>query len=308
LNIAPSTSTVTYNVQAGPLSPATTVTVPLYTSRLTALNPIISNCQSIVHSNYNALILSGKKQLTHGFEFLANYTYAHTLDDGQVLGDTGTFNGSSDASLDPYNQHFEWGNSDYDQRQRFVASVLWAPTVKTDNRALRYAVNGFTLSTIVTAGSPLPVNALMSSTFSPCAQVLLPTTTCAAGKLGIDGGVTGGVEQNASNAAGRIPLFEKNSFRGPTQVRTVDFRIGRDIPLFREGMKLQVFVEAFNLFNHRIITSVNGPAYTYVGGGTATCATANPCLAPVSSFLAPTATSNSLIGARQLQISGKFFF
>ena len=125
----------------------------------------------------------------------------------------------------------------------------------------------------------------------------------------MDGGVTGGVEQNASNAAGRIPLYEKNTFRGPTQVRTVDFRIGRDVPLFRERYKLQFFIEAFNLFNHRIITSVNAPAYTYVPGGTAgTCPSANPCLNPVSSFLTPSATSNSLLGARQLQISGKFFF
>ena len=209
-----------------------------------------------------------------------------------------------------------YGNSDYDQRQRFVASLVWAPTVKSDNRAVRDGLNGFTFSTIVTVGSPFPVNALMSSTFSPCAAVVLPTTTCAAGRTGIDGGVTGGVEQNASNAAGRIPISEKNSFRGATQVRTVDFRIGRDIPLFREGYKLQFFIEAFNLFNHRIITSVNGPAYTYVQGNTATitglpgasCLSANPCLAPVSSFLTPTATSNSLVGARQLQISGKFFF
>ena len=79
LNLAPPTSTITYNVIAGPLSPATTVTLPLFTSRLTTANPIISTCESIVHSNYNALILTGKKQFSHGFEFLANYTWAHTL-------------------------------------------------------------------------------------------------------------------------------------------------------------------------------------------------------------------------------------
>jgi hypothetical protein len=118
----------------------------------------------------------------------------------------------------------------------------------------------------------------------------------------------GGVEQNASNAAGRIPNFEKNSFRGPTQLRDVDFRIGRDIILFRERYKLQVFIEAFNLFNHTIYTSVNTSAYAYIAPGGAGCASTNPCLSPQTSFLTPTASSNSLISARQLQISGKFFF
>jgi hypothetical protein len=303
-NLAPPTSSITYNVIAGPFAPGGTVTVPLFTSRLTTANPIISTCESIVHSLYNALILTGKKQFSHGFEFLANYTYAHTLDDGQVLGDTGTFNGSSDATLNPYNQQGEYGNSDYDQRQRFVTSLLWSPRIQSDNRMVRDAVNGFNFSSIVTIGSPLPVNALMSSTFTPPG--------------GIDGGVTGGVEQNASNAAGRAPNFEKNSYRGPTQVRDVDFRIGRDFNLFSERYKLQLFIEAFNLFNHRIITSVNTSAYAYVAPGGAytnpagvasVCpAGPSPCLNPANSFLTPTATSNALVGARQLQISGKFFF
>ena len=225
---------------------------------------------------------------------MANYTYSHTEDDGQVLGDTGTFNGSSDATLNPYNQQGEWGDSDYDQRQRFVTSFLWSPRVQSDSRVVRDALNGFNFSGIITISSALPQNALMSSTFTPPG--------------GVDGGATGGVEQNASNAAGRIPNFEKNSFRGPTQLRDVDFRIGRDIILFRERYKLQVFIEAFNLFNHTIYTSVNTSAYAYIANGGAGCASTNPCLSPQTSFLTPTASSNSLISARQLQISGKFFF
>jgi hypothetical protein len=307
LNLAPPSKTITYNVLAGALAPAATLTEPLFTSRLTNANPIISTCQSVVHSLYNAFILSGTKQFTHGFEFLANYTVAKTQDDGQVLGDTGTFNGSSDAPLNPYNIENEWGNSDYDQRQRFVASLLWAPTVKSDTRAVRDALSGFTFSSIITIASPLPQNALMSTTFTPCA-VALVGTACPAGFGGVDGGVTGGVEQNASNASGRIPVFPKNTFRGATQIRTVDFRIGRDIPLFRERYKLQFFIEAFNLFNHRINTTVNTAAYTYIGAGASGCAFANPCLNPVPTFLTPSATSNNLVGARQLQISGKFFF
>jgi hypothetical protein len=315
--------TITYNVFPGTLAngrslAASTVTVPFYTSRLNTGIGIVSACQSIIHSEYWGLVTTVKKRFGHGFEFLANYTLSKAKDDGQVLGSTGTFAGSSDAPLDPYNQNPEWSNSDYDQRHRFVTSLLYTPTFNTKNSVLNYIVNGFGFGGVITISSPLPVNALMSSTFSPSYVFNGVKYT------GIDGGATGGAQLNASNTASRIPNFPKNIFRGPTQVRNVDFRITRDIKLYRERYRLQIIAEAFNLFNHTMFTTVNTSAYSYsanigsTGAGTATsCNTANtvspitngfPCLVAQSSFLTPTATSNNLITARQLQISGKFFF
>jgi len=124
---------------------------------------------------------------------------------------------------------------------------------------------------------------------------------------GIDGGPTGGGSLNASPAGSRTPLFPKNFFRGPTQIRDVDFRITRDFKLYHERYKLQIVGEAFNLFNHAMVTTVNFQAYgetNPVGSSTT-----NPTLTPqTGSFLTTSATSNSLNTARQLQISGKFFF
>jgi hypothetical protein len=315
-------ATITYNVlplAAGtfvngtPAPGAGTITVPFYTSRRTigvGSVGIISACQSIVHSQYEGLVTTVKKQFSRGFEFLANYTLAKASDDGQVLGSTGTFSGSSDAPLDPYNQEREWGNSDYDQRQRFVASLLYAPTFKVDNSMLSQLINGFGLSGIINVSSPLPVNALMNSSSSQSFSGI--------GSM-VDGGVTGGVSLNAGNNAGRIPMVSKNYFRGRTQIRDVDFRITRDFKLYRERYKLQIIGEAFNLFNHTIVTTVNTgasgtpAAYTFAANGSGSCTVAlvgntNPCLAPQANFLGTAATSNGLVGARQLQISGKFFF
>jgi hypothetical protein len=296
-------STITYTV-AGPSSGQTfyggvpipaagSVTVPFFTSRLSNTVGIVASCESIVHSLYNAGVFTVKKQFSHGFELLANYTVAKTMDDGQVLGDTGTFNGSSDAPLNPLNQQAEWGPSDYDQRQRFVSSVLYDPSFKVENSILRQLVNGFGFSGIITVASPFPVNALISST----------TVPSFGGFVGVDAGVTGGVSSNASTTAGRVPFFQKNSFRGATQVRDVDFRITRDIPLYKERLKMQLIAEAFNLFNHTIVTSVQATAYVQanVSGG-------NPTLTPLTSFLTPTATSDNLITARQLQFSAKLTF
>jgi hypothetical protein len=61
---------------------------------------------------------------------------------------------------------------------------------------------------------------------------------------------------------------------------------------------------------------VNTTAYSYLAAGTSsgafTCPAASisnaACLVPQSSFLTTTATSNNLLGARQMQFSAKLNF
>ena len=82
-----------------------------------------------------------------------------------------------------------------------------------------------------------------------------------------------------------------------------------------ERFNLQLLAEAFNVFNHTNISSVNTTAFSYANAGTGACNTAiaagaNGCLVPSPTFMAPTAASstNGLYGARQLQLSAKFTF
>jgi hypothetical protein len=116
---------------------------------------------------------------------------------------------------------------------------------------------------------------------------------------GLDGGATCGLVSNSGNrSSGRAPQFGRNTFHGPTQIRSVDFRIARDIPLWREKTKLQLIAEAFNLFNHSIVTGVNNTAFLFSGTN----------IVPLAGFLAPTSTSNGLVSARQMQFSAKLNF
>ena len=62
--------------------------------------------------------------------------------------------------------------------------------------------------------------------------------------------------------------------------------------------------EAFNVFNFSNVYTVSTQQYTYTGPGTGACGGhTNGCLVPTPSFLAPTATNNNLVGARQLLVS-----
>jgi hypothetical protein len=94
----------------------------------------------------------------------------------------------------------------------------------------------------------------------------------------------------------------------------VDLRIMREFAI-HEKFHFQILGEAFNLFNHTNITSVNGTAFNYAAVGSATCPTSlaggtNGCLVPNAAFLAPTSSSstNGLYAARQLQLSAKITF
>ena len=298
-NIAPATTTHTYDVLSSGGAVAQQVTVPFYTARLNPTTGVILNGYSIVNSWYNAFVLTYRKPINHGLEFLVNYTYSKSIDDGAVAGANGTFYGT-DWPLDPKSQKQENSLSDLDQRNRLVASVVYAPTVfhKLSNRAERLLLDGWSFSSIVTVASGQPIFAQISG---------FPSG-------GVDYGVTGGeVTNTGGSTGGRPPQVGRNVFIGH-HLRNVDFRIMREFSLF-ERYRLQFIGEAFNIFNHTNISSVNTTAFNYAAIGAAGCSTAlaagtNGCLVPNTAFLAPTSSTstNGLYGARQLQVSAKFVF
>jgi hypothetical protein len=247
------------------------------------------------------LVLSVRKPFSNGIELLANYTLSKSIDDGQVIGTNGTFNGT-DSPLDPANQKLENALSDLDQRQRFVTSVYWVPPFsKISNRPTRLLVNGFSFGGIVTIASAGPQTGFVSG-----APFGAPDFGVTGGEVSSFGGFTGG----------RVPQLGRNTFKAPTTLRTVDFRISRDIPI-RERFKLQFNGEAFNLFNHTNFTSVLTNAVNFTARSVpaaAPCSTSAPllhtndCLVQRGDFLLPTAAGNNLYGARQLQVSAKLIF
>jgi hypothetical protein len=296
-NVAPATTTRSYDVLATPTGGATvlTATVPFYTSRIDPNSGLILNQYSVVNSWYNGLVISLNKPISHDIQMLFNYTFSKALDDGQTAGTNGTFFGTDDV-LDPYNLHKDYSYSDLDQRHRFVGSIVWAPSFDKDfsSGAVRQIVGGWTVSGIITAATGQPYSAMISN------STLYPG--------GVDGGMTGGVVSTfASAAGGRASFLPRNGFN-LSNFTNIDFRMGKGFT-FREKYKVSFTADAFNLFNSTIVTAANTTAYSFTAAGTRLCAGhTNGCLVPSSTFGTVSTTSGALYGARQLQFGARFEF
>jgi hypothetical protein len=288
-NLAPATTTKSYDILSAAGQTSQTYTVPFYTNRIDTNTGEVFVGYSDVNAWYNSMVLTLRRPMRHGFEFTANYTLSKSFDGAQVSGSNGTFNGT-DYPIDPKNRKQEYALSDLDQRQRFVASAVFMPTLRNLNsRPARAILNGWAFSTIVVLATGQPITPYITGAPSP-----------------LDGGVTGAVAY-AGPTQGRAGWLVRNANTGPGY-RDTDLRIGRQFSI-GERVKLSLIGESFNLFNHTNISSVNTTAFSYLAAGSGACAGhSNACFSPSSTYLTPTSTSNLLFGPRQLQISGKLTF
>ena len=294
--------------------------VPVYTNKLYGSTGTVATGFSDVNSWYHSFVASVRKPLSNGVEVLANYTWAHSMDDGQASGTNGTFNGT-DAPLIPFalgprqGRAAEYARSDLDMRGRFVGTLLGKTHLPIANRYAAFAANGWELSGTYTAQTGLPVTGFVSGTITGLTSGVYATDSTR--KL-TDGGVTNAVF--TSGTATRVPnqIAGRNAFKGPG-IHNLDARVSREFPIPYRGLRFEIAAEAFNLVNHRNILSVNNSYATYtqsVNGSascptTSTVATSNTaigCFTPFAAFGTPLTTSNVLYGERQIQLLGKLYF
>ena len=91
-----------------------------YSAQLPNVNTIIRAFNAGT-SSFNALEFTFLRHLSHGLNVNANYTWAHALDD--VPNNSDSF---APWGYEPYNwQHYDYGNSDNDLRDRFAMSAVY---------------------------------------------------------------------------------------------------------------------------------------------------------------------------------------
>jgi hypothetical protein len=299
-NLAPSTTTRSYDITSLTGSTIRSLTVPFYTSRIDPTGPVLVGLSDI-NSWYNSGVLTFRKRYARSLEFIVNYTLAKAMDGGEIQGQFGTFNGGGqNFPVDPRNRSLEYSRSDLDQRNRFSTTVVWTPDFgkNISNAAAKYVVSGWTFSTIVLAANGQPFSGQINGANPPAGGVL--------------GGLTAGTNNNSGTALSGARVYDepRNSFNLPGY-KDVDLRIGRTFKL-NERLKFSILGEAFNLFNFTNVYSVNFTEYNYTAAGSGVCAGhVNNCVAQnftPTGFQAPTATNNNLSGARQLQIAARISF
>lgn len=184
------------------------------------------------NSNYNALNLELKRRFANNFQFMASYTWSHSIDDSSDL----------QTLLKPQdNRNFRLERADslFDQRQRFVFSGVWsAPGAwRSSSSGAERFFSDFTVAPILEISSGRPFNIitgtetngdLQSSNDRPSVDasgvLFAPTSTpFTSGTLGRNAGITHGYA-------------------------ALDLRVTRAIRL-GEKMRLDIIAEGFNLFN-----------------------------------------------------------
>jgi hypothetical protein len=236
-------------------------------------------------SIYNGLTVNVQKRFRHGFELLSSYTWSHTIDDSTDL----------QSPLEPQDSRFpfyERGNSDFDQRHRWVTSgVFQAPGAHSGDSAWKRVVADFTVAPIIEVSSGRPYTVITETDYRldlgasngrPSVGTTGPTATSA-----FLPGVTFALPSTCltnSSAAFTVPgvapplgcdgNLGRNTFNTPGFFR-FDLRLSRRFSL-GERFKLDVIADAFNLTNRLNVAAVNQLCDP---GSSSTCSAGQPTAA-----------------------------
>lgn len=225
-----------------------------YTAAISMLDPIDN-------SNYNGLQLTLTRQLVHDFSFQASYVWSKAMDD--LSADPGSATDFSPS--DQYNIGRDYGLSNTDNPQRFVASVLYElPHVKRWGLFGTEVLNGWQVNAIQTIATGNPFNVVSNK------DTNLDTITTGDRPNMTGDPRIGGKRSTAAKVAqffntadfSAVPAgvpygnSHRNPLIGPGTINT-DLSAFKRFAMY-ERLNLLFRAEAFNVFNHTNLNNPNG--------------------------------------------------
>jgi hypothetical protein len=255
---------------------------------LTRLNPQYSNINnrgSNGDSYYEAMNVKFESQnLYHsGLSFVANYTFAHALDDL-----SSTFSESNNAfSLgytNPFDPSLDHGNSDIDIRQRMVLAPLYRTPNIGSSRLLDEAVGGWQIAGIysVRTGTPFSYfdytnnfSGYNIARYTPASGVVpqhtyksVPSGSASGPNLYTIGTLPDANSWGNPNLLGASDwgpwpgtMTARNAFRGPG-AWNVDAALSKTFPI-HERLNLEFRAEGFDVFNHHNLYLLMADNYVF---------------------------------------------
>lgn len=134
------------------------------------INPNFGSVRGIFyegHSYYNALEAQLAKRMSHGFQVQGTFTWAKSMDtsSASVAGDTF---GNSISSLHWFDMSLSRGLSDFNVGRTLVVNGTWeVPTPKSFAGPAQWALGGWELGLIFTAGDGVPFSATWGTGSDP---------------------------------------------------------------------------------------------------------------------------------------------
>ncbi|MGA7351681.1 MAG: carboxypeptidase-like regulatory domain-containing protein [Acidobacteriaceae bacterium] len=229
-------------------------TVPWYLS--------IGNQVSDGSSNYNSLQVEVTRAPSHGLTFRLAYTYAHSLDDASGYESSSGAKGVTTNFVPGY-EYLNYGDSDYDYRQRLVATYNYQVPIFAswnENRIARETIAGwhFTGITGLQGGFPITFseggvfNSLWCDAYSYYGCPDVPQLSSfnikkldprSASHQYFDTSVF------SPEPIGTFGNAKRNFFHGPGY-NYDDMTLYKDFPLAKENQYVEIRLEAYNAFNH----------------------------------------------------------
>jgi hypothetical protein len=278
-------------------------------------NQLFGNIRQVTNdgfATYNALTAILRQRLTHGLTLTGSYTWSHALDTSDDLN-----GGSNGSAMWQGNLRLDYGNSNIDVRNRFVATVTYElPKLQGHNLLMQETLGGWQVNGILDLRSGSPINVNFSSDVagtgqpgSPVRPVYLhaPRNTCDKSFYFANRGGGNCIDATAYAvpAQGTYGNVKRNDQYGPKQIAANSVSLFKNFKIV-EGVTFQFRAEAFNLMNH---ANLQLAAANVVLSGTAPTAGApiNPNFAVSSTFgnLTPSTTFQT---NRTVQLAGKINF
>jgi hypothetical protein len=228
--------------QPGPGSIASREPFPQY-SQILAYLPLD-------RSNYNSLIAQVERRFRNGFSFLGSYTWSHSLDYGGQVSDSLDY-----GPQNPYNWTSNYGNSNFDVRQRLATSYIYElPFGRGKNwfnqpGFLRTVLGGWQLSGVVAVQTGLPFTPILSYDPTNTGTTARPNIVAGAPLYPANQGPTDWFNSSAfvAPAAYIYGNAGRNIIRGPG-LHNSDIGLQRSAAI-RERFTLLFSAQAFNMFN-----------------------------------------------------------
>jgi hypothetical protein len=289
----------------------------------------IRDLRNFAWASYNGLSLILRQRVYHGLSGQASYTWAHDLD-------VSTDSNGGGVPSQQYNLSADYGNSNWDIRNRFVGVLTYElPSFTGKSLLVRETLGGWQINTILNIQSGFPYNVQLGYNSAGLDQgterpsfVHKPKANCSLKNVinGVNGTATSGSCIDLS--AYTLPVAPTTLVPGSTAVATFNYAFGNtsrntlhgpgfsydNLSIFKnfqiwERARFQFRAEAANVFNHPSAANPNQSN----GSGSPTLNAASQTGTAISAGSAGTIIDvqkipGELSGARALQLAAKIIF